>query len=274
MPQDPTERLEVLISSEMGLPRWTNLRSAARQAISSAGFDHVDFEGIAPGPIEGGLAAGDLGVRLAQRADMVVAIIGPTLTQPVFRELQAALERRPRPPIGVFFDTSARWDESAEDARTQLRDVSILGDFSSPVGLRRHVTAFLAQKVHLARHNRESPVVLARERIVVAPGEEERRAFMVIRGDTLTAIAEAQKPDVLLPRQKFHFALLSTTDFVRRTANQPFTEFGIGEDRYTFESRLTAGRSGYCYVVVRRPWWFQLGRATVDLTITLSRGGG
>jgi hypothetical protein len=202
---------------------------------------------------------------------MVVAIIGSVVTGPVFEEIQAALDRTSRPPIGVFFDTTVARGPSAESARDQLRNLTVFGDFTSVVGLKRHVSAFLAQKVHLARQNRASPAVLARERVVVAPGEEERRAFLLVQGDTVRVLAEAIKPSPLLPRQRFHFALLPSAEFVERTAITPYTRFGLGEDRYTFERTLHAQQAGYCYMVIRRPWWFQLGRSTVDLTVLLSR---
>ncbi|MCI4317029.1 MAG: hypothetical protein L3J96_00690 [Thermoplasmata archaeon] len=263
-------RLEVMISSEMRGSTWERIRGIARAAISRGGFLPLDYEGLAPGPVEGDLAAGELGVALARRADMVVVIVGATMTDAVHEEIQTALDRRPTPPIGVFFHKSDARDESAELAREQLRDVTVFGDFSSETGLAKHVSAFLAQKSHLARRNRATPTTLLEQQVTVIPNQEERRKFMLLPGDRLTVLAESIKPSPNLPRQKFHFAVLSEAEFVQRTATTPYTQFEVGADRFTFRTSTVAQEAGYCYVVVRRPWWFQVGRATVQLTVTLT----
>lgn len=261
-----------MISSKMGTPRWESLRSSARRAIVQGGFLPLNFEDLPYGPIEGRATPGDLGIDLARRADMLVAVIGDTLTEPVQREIQTALDRRPRPPIAAFFDETSVRDELAVEARRQLESETIIGGFRTAAELGRLVSRYLAQKVHLARRNRAQPTILDHERITVVPGEEERRRYMLLAGDTLTVLAESVKPDALLPRQKFHLGVFDGQAFVDRTSTTPYTEFPVGADRFTFETTIVAQHPGFHHVVVRRPWWFQLGRAVVKLTVTLTRG--
>lgn len=201
---------------------------------------------------------------------MIVAIIGGTVTTPVHDEIQTALDRSPTPPMGVFFDESVNRDDIAEAAREQLRNVTIFGDFTSTADFSRLVSAFLAQKSHIARRNRSSPPILEDGQIVVAPGQEERRRYLLLTGDRITVTAEALQPSPILPRQKFHLAVLSGNEFVVRTATTPYTRFRAGNERFTFNETLDAEAAGYHYVVVRRPWWFQVGKATVRLTVALT----
>lgn len=261
-----TQRIEVFISSEMGSARWSDLRLATRGAITSIGFTPLYFEAFAPGPIDPGFGAGDLGVESARRADMATVIIGSTVTAPVKDEIEALMDRQPRPPIGFFFDESADSDTSVRSLWNDLKDRYVLSTFRSAKDLVSKVSAFLGAHTHEARQNRGIPRSLIDETIELSPGEEARRRWLLMAGDRVVATAVATGS-----QHHFHFALVDRHEFVRRTENMPYYDFGIGGDKYSFEKELTAEETGYYYAVIRRPWWFHVGEVGVRLSILLHK---
>jgi hypothetical protein len=261
-----TEQLEVFISSEMGTERWESLRGVARTAITSVGLAPLQFESFAPGPIEPGFDAGDLGVESARRADMAAVIIGSTVTAAVDREIGALMAREPRPPIGFFFDDTVEKDSAAKRLWDRLKDRYVLSTFRSAEELVSRVATFLGAHTHEARQNLGSPRSLLDEMIDLSPGEEARRRWLLLEGDRLLATAVASGS-----QHHFHFALIDRHEFVRRTENLPYYDFGVGGDKYSFEKELTAAEPGFCYAVVRRPWWFHAGDVTVRLSVLLHK---
>lgn len=261
-----TERLEVFISSEMGTDRWDSLRGATRTAITSIGLTPLHFEGFAPGPIDSGLDVGDLGVESARRADMAAVIIGSSVTAPVNRELEALMGREPRPPIGFFFDDSVPKDSTAKQLWDRLKDRYVLSTFRSAEDLVSKISAFLGAHTHEARLNLGSPRSLIDETIELSPGGEARRRWLLLDGDRIVATAVASGA-----QHHFHFALVDRHEFVRRTENLPYYDFGIARDKYSFEKELTADESGFYYAVVRRPWWFHVGDVGIRLSVLLHK---
>ena len=262
----PTQRLEVFVSSEMGTGRWKDLRKAARGAITSVGFAPLYFEDFAPGPIDTGFDPGDLGVDTARRADMAAVIIGSTVTEPVGKEIQALMDREPRPPIGFFFDETVESDAGVRRLWDELKDRYVLSTFRTAKDLVSKVGAFLGAHSHEARQNLRAPRMLIDDDIALSPGAEARRRWLLLEGDRIVATAVAAGS-----QHHFHFALVDRHEFVRRTENMPYYDFGIGGDKYSFEKELTADETGIYYAVVRRPWWFHVGDVRVRLSVLLHK---
>lgn len=258
--------MEVFICSQMGTEQWDSLRGATREAIASIGFTPLQFETFAPGPIEKGIGSGDLGVESARRADMATVIIGSTLTEPVRREIVALLDRKPRPPVGFFFDNAITSDSTVRQLWDRLKDRYVLATFQSAKELVAKVSTFLGAHAHEARQNLRTPRSLLEERVELSPGQEARRRWLLLQGDRIVATAEA-----LGTRRRFHFALVDRHEFVSRTENLPYYDFGIGADKYSFEKELGAAETGFCYAVLRRPWWFHLGDVEVQLSVLLHK---
>lgn len=261
-----TERLEVFISSEMGTERWDNLRRRALGAITSNGLTPLHFEALPPGPIDPGLEVGSLGVDLARRADLAAVIIGTTVTPPVNREIEALMNREPIPPIGFFFDDTVERDSTAIRLWDRLKNQYVLSTFQTAEDLVGRISTFLMAHIHEARLNLGSVRSLLDETIVLAPGEEARRSLLLLEGDRVMATAAATGP-----QHHFHFALVDRYEFVRRTENLPYYNFGVGGDKYTFEEEMTAVESGLYYGVVRRPWWFHSGNVRIRLSVLLRK---
>lgn len=261
-----TERLEVFISSEMGTAEWDDLRSVTRSTVSSIGLTPLQFESFAPGPIDPGFDAGDLGVESALRTDMAAVLIGSTVTAPVSREIEALMSRVPRPPIGFFFDQTVKQDTTVRKLWDRLKDRYVLSKFQSAKELASKVAAFLGAHTHEAHQNLRIPRSLLDEDIELSPGTEERRRWLLLEGDRLVAMAVASGP-----QHHFHFALVDRHEFVRRTENLPYYDFGVGGDKYSFDEELTATETGLYYAVLHRPWWFHVGDVTVRLSVLLHR---
>ncbi len=261
-----TERLEVFISSEMGTERWDSLRGATLRAITVNGLTPLNFEAFAPGPIDPGLDVGNLGVEWARRADMAAVVIGTTVTPPVHREIEALMDREPLPPIGFFFDDTVKRDPTVTKLWNRLKNRYVLSSFQTAEDLVGRISTFLTAHIHEARLNLGSPRSLLDETIVLAPGEEVRRRWLLLDGDQIMVTAVATGP-----QHHFHFALVDRHEFVRRTENLPYYDFGVGGDKYSFEEEMTAGESGLYYGVVRRPWWFHLGDARIRLSVLLRK---
>lgn len=260
-----TQSLEIFITSEMGTPRWAGLRAAAAQAVAKIGQIPLVFESIPPGPIEDGFTVSTLGPDWAGRADMVIAIIGGAISEPVALELKAAWDRTPRPPIGFFFDSTRTKDGSVQELRSKVKDKAVIADFKTERQLAEKVGSFVALHSATARRNLGTARVLHAERVSLDPGHEVRRAFLLARGDKVVASAEAEPP-----RQKFHFALVDGRRYVELTGNQPWTEFDPFTDRFAFRREFLVSEPGYVYAIVRRPWWFQLGAANVRFSLLLT----
>lgn len=261
-----TDSLEVFICSEMGTGRWDSLRNATRTAVVSIGLTPLHFESLAPGPVDSGLDVGDLGVELARRADMAAVIIGSTVTPPVSREIEALMGRNPTPPIGFFFDDATTKDPTAKQLWERLKDRYVLSTFRSVENLVSGISTFLGGHIHEARLNLGSPRSLIDETIQLSPGEEARRRWLLLGDDRIVATAVASGA-----QHHFHFALVDRHEFVRRTENLSYYDFGIGGDKYSFEKELTADEAGFYYAVVRRPWWFHLGDAEIRLSVLLHK---
>lgn len=259
-------RLEVFLCSQMGSSRWTALRSMVSSTVRRQGLEPLAFENFSPGPVEESFTAADLGIEAAKRADIVVVVIGETVTDPVGRELEAALDRNPVPPVGLFFDGSVHRDERAQRLWDELKDRYVLRSFLSPKELQTGVAEFLAAHVYEARLNSGAPRSIAEEEIKLEPGEEARRRWLLLPGDkaTVTAIAIGSQ-------HHFHFALADTHEFVARTRNLPYYDFTMGADKYSFQETARAEEAGFYFVVLRRPWWFHLGSVTVKLSVMLGR---
>ena len=261
-----SERLEVFISSEMGTKHWDGLRSATRGAIASIGFTPLHFEAFATGPIEPGFDPGELGVESARRADMATVIIGPTVTAPVGREIDALIEREPRPPVGFFFDETVERDATVKELWDRLKDRYVLSTFQSAKELVSKVSVFLGAHTHEARQNLGTPRSLIDQTIELSPGKEARRRWLLVEGDRIVATAVASDA-----QHHFHFALVDRHEFVRRTENLPYYDFGIAGDKYSFEKGLTVDETGFYYAVLRRPWWFHLGSVGIRLSVLLHK---
>ena len=262
-----TRKLEVFICSEMGSPRWTELRSAVRSTIDSLGFNPLDFESFPAGPVELPHGVADLGIQAVKRADIVVALIGETVTDPVGSELETALGRNPVPPIGLFFDKSATRDERAQGLWDRLKDRHVLKVFPNTRELQKDVTQFLVAYAHEAGLNSGAPLWIAEEEIQLEPGEEARRRWLLLPGDTIKATAVAMGP-----QHHFHFVLADSMKFVAKTRNLPHYDFPlINGDKYSFVEAATASETGFYYVVIRRPKWFHTEAVTVKLSVMLVR---
>jgi hypothetical protein len=259
-------RLEVFLCSEMGSSRWTALRSAVSSTVRVLGLEPLAFESFPPGPVEESFRAADLGIEAAKRADIVVAGIGETVTDPVGRELEAAFDRNPDPPVGLFFDGSVHRDERAQRLWDELKDQHVLRVFQSPDELQKGVAEFLVTHAHEARHNSGAPRSIAEEEIELEPGEEARRRWLLLPGDRATVTAVA-----IGSQHHFHFALADAHEFVARTRNLPYYDFAMGADKYSFHETARAEEAGFYFVVLRRPWWFHLGSVTVKLSVMLGR---
>lgn len=250
----------------MGTPEWRTLRGTARASISRAGFAPLLFEDIPVGQVPSGSVPGDLGVEMAKRSDMVVAIVGSTVTEPFKREIEEAFDRTPAPPIGVFFDGRVARDERAMAARAELGERGVFGDFQSNRELDALLSRFLAARSAEAMLNRATPRVIHDEELQVIPGKEIRRRFLLLAGDSVTATAVATEP-----RRNFHFAFTDEAAYIRLTEDAEWSTFEVFKDKFAFRAAVQVEEAGFYYAVVRRPWWFQVGRARVTLTVTVTR---
>lgn len=259
-------RLEVFICSEMSSPRWDSLRREVSSTVQVQGLEPLKFENFPPGPVEPSFTTADLGVEAARRADIVIVVIGETVTDPVGRELEAALGRSPVPPVGLFFEKDVCRDERARGLWDGLKDRYVFRSFTNSEELQTGVAEFLAAHAHEARLNSGAPRSIAEEEIELDPGNEERRRWLLLPGDkaTVTAVAVGSQ-------HHFHFALVDSNEFVARTQNLPYYDFSTGADKYSFHETIRARETGFYYVVIRRPWWFHTGAVTVKLSVVLGR---
>lgn len=257
--------MQVFISSQMGIPPWPDLREATRSAVMDVGYEVLDFEGFAPGPIEDGLGPGGLGEEAAKRADLAIVVVGKEISPPVKREVETLARRRPQPPVGFFFAKLEHRDPEVQMLWDNLRGRYKLATFGSPEELRSEVKAFLRAHAPAASLNLAAPRMISEERRELSPGSEVRYRWLLRKGERITVIAEAQGG-----QHHFHFALVPSREYVARTQSTWYYDFGIGGDKYTFHEEVLAMEHGYVYAVARRPWWFHVGSVTVRLSVLLS----